>query len=144
MCIRDSPSSSGRNDNVEGGDDAVHKTLALLAAWPVGYGAFFAGLAAQISTKGLPEEPEALLPVVLDGAEPARKAWLDWRDRWWTQQREAVSAEPAEAQAINARLQRWNLVTTPIRSVIEEFWQAIDQHDDWQPLQAWLKAICVD
>ncbi|WP_036910979.1 MULTISPECIES: protein adenylyltransferase SelO [unclassified Prochlorococcus] len=138
------PSSSGRNGNVEGGDDAVRKTLALLAAWPVGYGAFFAGLAAQISTKGLPEEPEALLPVVLDAAEPARKVWLDWRDRWWTQQREAVSAEPAEAQAINARLQRWNLVKTPIRSVIEEFWQAIDQDDDWQPLQAWLKTISVE
>jgi uncharacterized protein YdiU (UPF0061 family) len=133
------PSDCDRDD-----DDVVLKTLVLLAAWPVGYGAFFAGLVEQIMLNGLPEEPEALLPVVLAGPQPPRDAWVAWRDGWWNQQREAISAESTEAQTLPARLQRWNLATTPIRAVIEEFWQAIDQRDDWQPLQAWLKGISVE
>ncbi len=133
------PSDCDRDD-----DDVVLKTLVLLAAWPVGYGAFFAGLVEQIMLNGLPEEPEALLPVVLAGPQPPRDAWVAWRDGWWNQQREAISAESTEAQTLPARLQRWNLASTPIRAVIEEFWQAIDQRDDWQPLQAWLKGISVE
>ncbi|MFL0723760.1 MAG: YdiU family protein [Prochlorococcus sp.] len=125
-------------------DDVVHKTIELLAAWPIGYGAFFAGLSEQVELNGLPEEPHALLPVVVNGPAPSRDVWMSWRDSWWTQQREAVSAEPAEAQAIPARLQRWNLHTTPIRPVIEELWEAIDQRDDWLPFQVWLKSISVD
>ncbi|MFL0725988.1 MAG: YdiU family protein, partial [Prochlorococcus sp.] len=80
-------------------DDVVHKTIELLAAWPVGYGAFFAGLSEQVELNGLPEEPHDLLPVVVNGPEPSMDVWMSWRDSWWTQQREAVSAEPAEAQA---------------------------------------------
>jgi len=125
-------------------DDVVHKTIELLAAWPIGYGAFFAGLSEHVELNGLPEEPHALLPVVVNGPAPSRDVWMSWRDSWWTQQREAVSAEPAEAQAIPARLQRWNLHTTPIRPVIEELWEAIDQRDDWLPFQVWLKSISVD
>ncbi len=51
----------------------------LLAAWPVGYEAFFAGLAAQISSHGLSEEPEALVPVLVDVPKPLQDLWLDWR-----------------------------------------------------------------
>ncbi|MDM7952379.1 MAG: hypothetical protein QUV07_04060 [Cyanobium sp. CZS 25K] len=35
-------------------------------------------------------------------------------------------------------LQRWNLPETPIRPVIERIWAAIDERDDWTPLQEWL------
>jgi hypothetical protein len=38
------------------------------------------------------------------------------------------------------RLQRWKLLEVPIRPVIERLWEAIDLHDDWQPLHAWWQA----
>jgi len=57
-------------------DDVVHKTIELLAAWPVGYGAFFAGLSEQVELNGLPEEPHDLLPVVVNGPEPSMDVWM--------------------------------------------------------------------
>ncbi len=50
---------------------------------------------------------------------------------------EAAKAGPS-AQRIAATLQRWNRAQTPVRALIEQLWEAIDQHDDWQPLADWL------
>ena len=124
-----------------GGDavDPLPATLQLLANWDVGYGAFFAGLAAQVAAQGLPETAEELPPFVAAAANPPRQAWLNWRQVWWACSRQAAQADGAAA--VLARLQRWNLAQTPIRPVIEQLWQAIDQADDWQPLYRWLDGL---
>ncbi len=118
--------------------DPVPLTLQLLAAWPVGYGAFFAGLAAAIEAHGVPEDPEALAPVVAAAPDPPRNAWLAWRDAWWACSRQQ---DPAR---ISASLRRWNLREVPVRPLIERLWEAIDQADDWQPLHDWLAAVRLD
>jgi uncharacterized protein YdiU (UPF0061 family) len=105
----------------------------------VGYGAFFAGLAAQVAAQGLPETAEELPPFVAAAADPPRQDWLHWRQVWWTCSRQAARADGAAAVLV--RLQRWNLAQTPIRPVIEQLWQAIDQADDWQPLHRWLAGL---
>lgn len=118
----------------EAGDDAVVRhTLALLAAWPVGYGDFFASLCRCVDEQGLPEEAEALKPFVLDAPEPPRDIWQSWRDVWWIEQRSAAD--------VMQRLQRWNLLCPPTRPLIETLWEAIDQHDDWAPYGAWLDTV---
>jgi uncharacterized protein YdiU (UPF0061 family) len=120
--------------------DPVLSTLQLLAAWPVGYGSFFAALAAHVGTHGLPAGPEDLIPFVPEAAEPPRSEWLAWREAWWSWSHGADSAGSDAASAgeagmgdgdtVAARLQRWNLPVTPIRPVIEQIWEAIDQHGD--------------
>ena len=118
----------------DAGDDAVVRhTLALLAAWPVGYGDFFASLCRSVVEHGLPEEAEALKPFVLDAPEPPRDVWQSWRDVWWIEQRSAAD--------VMQRLQRWNLLCPPTRPLIETLWEAIDQHDDWAPYGAWLDTV---
>ena len=118
----------------DAGDEmVVRNTLALLAAWPVGYGAFFSGLSRHVVDRGLPEEPEALAPF-LDGApEPPRDLWCCWRDLWWHEQR--------SGSGVVERLRRWNVPEVPIRPLIEQLWEGIDQRDDWRPLQAWLMRL---
>ncbi|MCT0224391.1 YdiU family protein [Synechococcus sp. CS-1328] len=123
--------------------DPVLPTLQLLAAWPVGYGSFFSGLAAHVASHGLPAGPEDLVPFLPGAPEPPRSEWLAWRDTWWSWSHCADSAGAGEAGmgdggSVAARLQRWNLPETPIRPVIERIWEAIDQHDDWQPFHTWL------
>lgn len=118
--------------------DAVLPTLQLLAAWPVAYGDFFAALAARLKQGGVPAEAEVLAPFVAGAPEPPREAWLVWRDAWWFQ----VQALAPEQQArVAATAARWNLVETPVRSVIKRIWEAIDQRDDWGPLHDWLAQV---
>ena len=107
--------------------DPVSLTLQLLAAWTIDYGDFFAGLKDRVS--GLdPEEPDALTPWHVP--EPPRQQWLAWRDCWWSRWHDL----PGDGrQAARWALQRWNLNRTPTRPVIEEVWQAISEHDNWQP-----------
>ncbi len=116
-----------------GGDEVVRHTLALLAAWPVGYGEFFACLSRRVIEHGPPEEADALEPFVLGAPEPPRDGWLSWRDAWWIEQR-------ASANVVQ-RLQRWNLSIPPTRPLIETLWEAIDQRDDWQPYGVWLDTV---
>ncbi len=118
--------------------DLVPTTLQLLADWDVGYGAFFAGLAERVRLGGLPDTAEALEPFVASAPPPARASWLAWRDTWWLWSQHQVARDGTQALAIGAALQRWNLVQTPVRPLIEGIWAAIDQHDDWQPLADWL------
>jgi uncharacterized protein YdiU (UPF0061 family) len=118
----------------EAGDDAVVRhALALLAAWPVGYGDFFASLCRRVVAQGLPEEADALEPFVLDAPAPPRDVWQAWRDAWWIEQRSAAD--------VIQRLQRWNLSSPPTRPLIETLWEAIDQHDDWAPYGDWLDTV---
>ncbi len=118
--------------------DPVLTTLQLLAAWPVAYGDFFASLAVRLVQGGVPAEAEALAPFVAGAPEPPREAWLAWRDAWWLK----AQALPPEQQArVAATAARWNLVETPVRSVIERIWEAIDQRDDWGPLHGWLAQV---
>lgn len=63
-----------------------------------------------------PATAEELEPFVAEAPTPPRAGWLAWRDAWW----------------------RWNLPETPIRPVIERIWAAMDERDDWTPLQQWL------
>ncbi len=128
----------------DGEDWLVTQTLNLLNDWSVNYGEFFLGLAGQMAQRGLPAEPEAMSPVLMSSSEPPRERWHQWRDAWWLHQHQAIAKDPAEAEAITGRLQRWNLPITPIRPVIERLWQAIDQSDDWQPLADWLDTVIVD
>ena len=118
--------------------DPVLVTLQLLAVWPVAYGSFFAALERRIATGGLPAEAEALAPFVVGAPEPPRQAWLTWRDCWWAWSR----SWPAPV-SIAPTLARWNLPVTPVRSEIERIWEAIDQRDDWSPLEDWLKGTRV-
>lgn len=111
----------------------VRHTLALLAAWPVGYGAFFAGLAQRVGCFGCPQEAEALNPFLEKAPEPPREIWQAWRDSWW--------AEQQAAEDVAERLHRWNLPSPPIRQLIEELWNGIDQRDDWQPWRDWLDGV---
>jgi hypothetical protein len=104
--------------------DPVAPTLRLLAGWPVAYGTFFA-LARRIGSGGLPAMAEELDPFVAGAPAPPRAERLA---------RQGATAEAA----IAAGLQRWNLPETPVRPVIERIWAAIDDADDWRPLQQWL------
>ena len=116
-----------------GGDEVVRHTLALLAAWPVGYGEFFASLSRRVVEQGPPEEADALEPFVLGAPEPPRDGWQSWRDAWWIEQRSSAD--------VVLRLQRWNLSLPPTRPLIETLWEAIDQRDDWQPYGVWLDTV---
>ncbi len=120
--------------------DLVAPTLQLLADWEVGYGTFFAALAERVRLGGLPETAEELEPFVASAAEPARTSWLAWRDAWWLWSQHQAARDGTHGLAIGVALQRWNLAQTPVRPVIERLWDAIDQHDDWQPLAQWLAA----
>ena len=107
--------------------DLVTLTLQLLAAWRIDYGDFFAGLRDQVSRSD-PEEPDALTP--WQAPEPPRQPWLAWRDCWWSHWR----GLPGDGRtAARWALQRWNLTRTPTRPVIEQVWQAISDHDNWEP-----------
>lgn len=44
------------------------------------------------------------------------------------------------APSIAHCLGRWYLPQTPIRPVIEGLWEAMDQRDDWEPFQQWVRA----
>lgn len=116
-----------------GGDVVVRHTLALLAAWPVGYGEFFASLSRRVVEQGPPEEADALQPFVQGAPEPPRDGWQSWRDAWWIEQRSSAD--------VVQRLQRWNLSLPPTRPLIETLWEAIDQRDDWQPYGDWLDTV---
>lgn len=107
--------------------DLVPLTLQLLAAWKINYGDFFAGLRDRVSASD-PEEPDALTP--WHAPEPPRKPWLAWRDCWWSHWH---GLSRNGRQAARWALQRWNLTRTPTRPVIEQVWQAISDHDNWQP-----------
>ena len=115
--------------------DLVPLTLQLLAQWPVAYGTFFSSLADRIATGGLPEEAEALVPFVAGAPAPPHGPWCAWRDSWWAW---SHSGLPGPRAAVAASLRRWNLPVTPVRAEVERLWEAIDQRDDWQPLQRWL------
>ena len=116
--------------------DPVPATLQLLAAWPVGYGAFFTGLAGRVAETDLPATPDELVPFMAGAPEPPRQPWLAWRDAWWACSHQAANTNAPSASA--DRLQRWNLPETPVRPMIERLWEAIDQADDWQPFHDWL------
>ena len=116
-----------------GSDAVVRHTLALLAAWPVGYGEFFASLSRRVVEQGPPEEADALQPFVQGAPEPPRDGWQSWRDAWWIEQRSSAD--------VVQRLQRWNLSLPPTRPLIETLWEAIDQRDDWQPYGDWLGTV---
>lgn len=118
--------------------DLVPPTLQLLADWQVGYGSFFAALAARVRLGGLPETAEDLEPFVASAAAPVRASWVTWRDAWWLWSQHQSARDGTQALAIGSALQRWNLAQTPVRPLIEQLWEAIDQHDDWQPLANWL------
>ena len=117
--------------------DLVRLTLQLLASWDVGYGDFFTGLSRRVGERGVPSTAEELEPFVAGAAAPERGAWLAWRDAWWAWSRPAAGG--GTAAAIAPTLERWNLPETPVRAVIERIWAAIDQHDDWGPLEQWLE-----
>lgn len=119
--------------------DPVPPTLRLLARWPVAYGGFFAGLAQRIRTGGLPATAEDLEPFLAEAPAPPRAEWLVWRDSWWRLSHAAASGPGGTAEAaIGAGLQRWNPPEPPVRPLIERLWAAIDERDDWMPLQRWL------
>ncbi len=119
--------------------DPVPPTLRLLAGWPVAYGAFFAALAQRVRTAGLPATAEDLEPFVAEAPAPPRAEWLAWRDSWWHGCQAVAAPEGTTTEAaISACLQRWNLPEPPVRPVIERIWAAIDEQDDWTPLQQWL------
>ncbi|MBW4531690.1 MAG: YdiU family protein [Aphanothece saxicola GSE-SYN-MK-01-06B] len=119
--------------------DPVPPTLRLLADWPVAYGRFFTALAERVQVGGVPPTADDLEPFVVGAPSPPRPEWLAWRDAWWRWSL-AAAAQPSRngEAAISACLQRWNLPVTPIRPVIERIWAAIDERDDWTPLQQWL------
>nr|WP_156818630.1 YdiU family protein [Cyanobium gracile] len=119
--------------------DPLSATLRLLAGWPVPYGAFFAALAGRVRAGGLPATAEELEPFVAGAPAPPRAEWLAWRDCWWHRCQAVAARQGTTAEAaIAAGLQRWNLPETPVRPVIERIWAAIDEADDWRPLQTWL------
>ena len=105
---------------------------------------FFTGLTAEINKRGLPEEPDTLSPELFCENSPPRANWLAWRDSWCSNQQLAQASDSEEITAIPNRLNRWNLSETPIRSKIESLWLSIDQDENWQPFQAWLKTVCLD
>ena len=107
--------------------DPVTLTLQLLAAWRIDYGDFFAGLRDRVS-RSEPQEPDALTP--WQAPEPPRQPWLAWRDCWWNHWR---SLPEDGRTAARWALRRWNLTRTPTRPVIEQVWQAISDHDNWEP-----------
>jgi len=114
--------------------DLLLPTLQLLVDWPVAYGSFFACLERHVTLAGLPAEAEALAPFVPGALDPARAAWLAWRDAWW-----AWSRTWPQPETIAPTLARWNLPITPVRAEIERIWAAIDQRDDWSLLEDWLE-----
>jgi uncharacterized protein YdiU (UPF0061 family) len=122
--------------------DPIPPTLQLLAAWPVGYGAFFSALAETVVRQGLPADPEQLAPFVPAAPEPPRDRWHAWRDSWWACG-QARAAQPGGEAALLQGLQRWNPPELPVRPVIERIWAAIDEHDEWQPLADWLARVTV-
>ncbi|MBE9152833.1 YdiU family protein [Cyanobium sp. LEGE 06113] len=143
------PAWPGEGDGLGEAPDPLPATLQLLAAWPVGYGSFFAGLAARVAEAGLPSTPDELGPFLAGAPQPPRQPWLAWRDAWWACSHQAANTEANSPDAASAassiadRLQRWNLPETPVRRVIERLWEAIDQADDWQPFHDWLARTVV-
>lgn len=119
--------------------DPVALTLQLLASWDVGYGAFFAGLADRVRRGGLPSTAEELEPFVPGAPSPERAVWQSWRDTWWAWSRNLGAWDGGEM--ITLSLRRWNLLDTPIRPVIEQLWESIDQLDDWEPFFNWLSEV---
>ena len=120
--------------------DLVAATLDLLASWPVGYGDLFTGLQTWVRRQGLPQEPDGLGPCVPGVDAPPRQAWLAWRDAWWHAVQIQLKVNDGH-RAVVQRLDRFNLVRTPTRSLIETLWEEIDQRDDWEPLLAWLAEV---
>ena len=117
--------------------DPVPLTLRLLESWSIDYGAFFAGLRDTIGQEGaLAGGPESLQPwSANNNGAPPREAWLAWRDAWWQHWNHLPREQRLQ---VPRTLQRWNLTITPTRPQIERVWAAIDQRDDWEPLEALL------
>ena len=67
-----------------------------------------------------------------------------WRDSWWHHQHLTTAADQEESKKIPNRLKHWNVDQTPIRSLIETLWSSIDQDDNWEPFEAWLKPIVIN
>ncbi len=140
----DHTKSIKRNTNLDlHNNDLIKMTLDLLSNWQIEYGSFFTWLTTEVKRDGLPPEPEALDPSKLESLPP-RAQWINWRDSWWFNQHAAVNGDPNEEAQIPARLQRWNLKQIPTRLIIEGLWKAIEDDDNWEPFQQWLKEVCLN
>jgi serine/tyrosine/threonine adenylyltransferase len=109
--------------------ELLNTTIELLDQSQIGYHEFFELLTQQWSG-GWQQDLNQILTA--DRLPTNTSAAL--RHQWQQQYHQAItSLEPAQLGAVGDLLTRWNPVTVPLRPVIENVWEAIDQEDNWQP-----------
>ncbi len=106
------------------GIDLVVATLRGIAMNKIGYHEFFLHLRSQAQVTG---NPEAVCP--------QGQSWEEWQHLYC----QACKLLPPEQ--IQQTLVTANPRVVPLRPVIEEVWQAIDQRDDWQPFQTLIQQM---
>jgi uncharacterized protein YdiU (UPF0061 family) len=118
-------------------DELLKQTLTLLKETQIGYHSFFAELAQQFSRDWREDVGNIFSQATVSLGEFAT-LWHNWKNSYFIG---LLKLPDAEMDAIAIRLRTHNPITTPLRPEIETVWDAIAQHDDWQPFYTLLKQI---
>lgn len=102
------------------------QTLLLLQESQVPYHSFFAALAQQFAPDWRDDVGAILTNAAVD--QPLAELWHQWKIAYFNQ----LLQQPVSAlEEIQARLERYNPSTVPLRPLIEAAWDAIVETDDW-------------
>ncbi|PSB29579.1 protein adenylyltransferase SelO [Stenomitos frigidus] len=118
-------------------DELLKLTLQLLRETQIGYHSFFATLAQQFAATWREDVGHIFSQASVSPGEFAT-LWQAWKNGYFNL---LLSLPEAEMDTIANRLRDHNPLTVPLRPEIETVWDAIAQHDDWQPFNALLESI---
>jgi serine/tyrosine/threonine adenylyltransferase len=105
-------------------------TLEFLQASQVGYHDFFATLRQNFSTLWYADTGH----ILSEAALLAKSEWAELLDAWRQLYHRILLQYPeSEMPQIAERLRQHNPLTVPVRSEIEQVWEAIATTDNWQP-----------
>lgn len=121
-------------------EELIDLTLQLLFLTKINYGGFFCELRQRFSLQWR-EDPDSILQdleFLVSGEE------INILKRWcWLYHQLLLVRSPKEIQQIAQRLQKVNSIVLLSESQIESIWQAIKEHDNWQPFINFLELIQV-
>ncbi len=121
-------------------EELIDLTLQLLFLTKINYGRFFCELRQRFSPQWR-EDPDSILQdleFLVSGEE------VTLLKRWcWLYHQLLLERSPEEIHQIAQRLQKLNSVVLLNESQIEIIWQAIKEHDNWQPFSNFIKLIQV-